>query len=72
MREVQNGATYSDRKGDRMKRKYWVAATLAVAAAIATVVVGAATTAGASTKSHKLTKVTLQLKWVTQAQFAGY
>jgi NitT/TauT family transport system substrate-binding protein len=55
-----------------MKRKYWVAATLAVAAAIATVVVGAATTAGASTKSHKLTKVTLQLKWVTQAQFAGY
>jgi len=55
-----------------MKRKYWVAATLAVAAAIAGVVVGAATTAGASTKSHKLTKVTLQLKWVTQAQFAGY
>jgi NitT/TauT family transport system substrate-binding protein len=47
-------------------------ATLAAAAVIASVVVGAATTAGASTNSHKLTKVTLQLKWVTQAQFAGY
>jgi NitT/TauT family transport system substrate-binding protein len=34
-----------------------------------------ASTAGASTRvegSQKLTKVTLQLKWVTQAQFAGY
>jgi NitT/TauT family transport system substrate-binding protein len=55
-----------------MRRRYWVIATLAAAAAIASVVVAAATTAGASTKSHKLTKVTLQLKWVTQAQFAGY
>ena len=55
-----------------MKRRYWVFATLAAAAAIAGVVVGAATKAGASTKSQKLTKVTLQLKWVTQAQFAGY
>jgi NitT/TauT family transport system substrate-binding protein len=72
MREVQNGASYRDRKGDRMRRRYWVVATLAAAAAIASVVVAAATTAGASTKSQKLTKVTLQLKWVTQAQFAGY
>jgi NitT/TauT family transport system substrate-binding protein len=55
-----------------MRRRYWVIATLAAAAAIASVVVAAATTAGASTKSQKLTKVTLQLKWVTQAQFAGY
>jgi NitT/TauT family transport system substrate-binding protein len=55
-----------------MKRRYWVFATLAAAAAIAAVVDGAATNAGASTKSQKLTKVTLQLKWVTQAQFAGY
>jgi NitT/TauT family transport system substrate-binding protein len=34
-----------------------------------------ASAAGASTRvenSRKLTKVTLQLKWVTQAQFAGY
>jgi NitT/TauT family transport system substrate-binding protein len=55
-----------------MKRRYWVFGTLAAAAAIGAVVVGAATKAGASTKSQKLTKVTLQLKWVTQAQFAGY
>jgi NitT/TauT family transport system substrate-binding protein len=55
-----------------MKRRYWIAAALAAVAAVAAVVVGATTTAGASTKSHKLTKVTLQLKWVTQAQFAGY
>ena len=54
-----------------MKRRYWVVGVLA-AAAVAGTVVGAARTAGASTKSHKLTKVTLQLKWVTQAQFAGY
>src|SRR5205085_11889357 len=69
LREVQNGASHSETKGDRMKGRYWVVASLAV---IAAVVVGAATSAGASTKSHKLTKVTLQLKWVTQAQFAGY
>ena len=55
-----------------MKRRYWVVASLVAMAAIASVVVGAATNAGASRKSHKLTKVTLQLKWVTQAQFAGY
>ena len=29
-------------------------------------------TAAAAPKQQKLTKVTLQLKWVTQAQFAGY
>src|SRR5712691_13410581 len=53
--------------------RYWVggAAMLALAA----VVWAAAGTAGASPARHhsaKLTKVTLQLKWVTQAQFAGY
>ena len=52
-----------------MRRKQWLSLGLAAAgAAIATATV-LATTAGASTK---LTKVTLQLKWVTQAQFAGY
>jgi NitT/TauT family transport system substrate-binding protein len=40
------------------------------AAAAATALLTAS--AGASTKSTKLTNVTLQLKWVTQAQFAGY
>src|SRR5437016_7188450 len=54
-------------------RRYWFGglAAIAVAAAVWTAV----GTAGASPKRHsstKLTKVTLQLKWVTQAQFAGY
>src|SRR6185436_1009420 len=56
-------------KGGRMSRKLWV--WIAVLAVAGTVV----TAAGASTRvdgSQKLTKVTLQLKWVTQAQFAGY
>jgi NitT/TauT family transport system substrate-binding protein len=53
-----------------MSRKLWVwgVAVLVVAGAVAS-------TAGASTRSEgsrKLTKITLQLKWVTQAQFAGY
>jgi NitT/TauT family transport system substrate-binding protein len=48
-------------------------ALVALAAAAAVGILG--TAAGAATKaegSQKLTKVTLQLKWVTQAQFAGY
>jgi NitT/TauT family transport system substrate-binding protein len=54
-------------------RRYWFGglAAIGVAAAVWTAV----GTAGASPKRHsstKLTKVTLQLKWVTQAQFAGY
>src|SRR5881396_1368750 len=54
-------------------RRYWLGglAAIAVAAAVWTAV----GTAGAAPKQHsstKLTKVTLQLKWVTQAQFAGY
>src|ERR1051325_22317 len=53
-----------------MRRRYWIAALAGVAAAA--VAAWGSTTIGASTKSQKLTKVTLQLKWVTQAQFAGY
>src|ERR671932_818413 len=52
-------------------RRYWVAglATLALAGALAAV----ATAAGPTKHSgQKLTKLTFQLKWVTQAQFAGY
>jgi NitT/TauT family transport system substrate-binding protein len=52
-----------------MKRKHGVLGVLALA------VVGLAiwgATAAAAPKQQKLTKVTLQLKWVTQAQFAGY
>src|SRR5438045_9070479 len=54
-------------------RRYWVGAVGALVLGVA--VWAAAGTAGAGTaRSHsaKLTKVTLQLKWVTQAQFAGY
>jgi NitT/TauT family transport system substrate-binding protein len=51
-----------------MKRKI-------VAAAAALVVAGLAVAGGLATRASagpKLDKVTLQLKWVTQAQFAGY
>ncbi len=54
-------------------RKYWVGGIAALATAAA--VWAAVGTAGATPAKHaskKLTKVTLQLKWVTQAQFAGY
>jgi NitT/TauT family transport system substrate-binding protein len=50
-----------------MSRKWYFAAVLAAVVALG--VVGAST---ASSGSAKLDKVTLQLKWVTQAQFAGY
>jgi len=54
-----------------MKRKHWV--TLAVAVAAATATVAGLTTAGSAAPARQqLTKVTLQLKWVAQAQFAGY
>src|SRR6059036_299653 len=50
------------------KRKWYVtAAALAVGAGL--VAAGLATAGGSGSK---LTKVTLQLKWVTQSQFAGY
>ena len=54
-------------------RRYWVGGigALAVAAAV-WAAVGTAGAAPAKTHSQKLTKVTLQLKWVAQAQFAGY
>jgi len=55
-----------------MKKYRWVMLVVGVAAVAAAITAGLAT-AGSSTKhSAKLTKVTLQLKWVTQAQFAGY
>ncbi len=50
------------------KRTWYIAAGVAVLAA-ALVVAGLAS---AGDSSRKLTKVTLQLKWVTQAQFAGF
>ena len=51
-----------------MRRKvFWGLALVAALASLA--IAGIATSA---TKTTKLDKVTLQLKWVTQAQFAGY
>ncbi len=54
-------------------RRYWAGgmAALALAAAV-WAAVGTAGAAPAKQQGRKLTKVTLQLKWVTQAQFAGY
>jgi NitT/TauT family transport system substrate-binding protein len=51
----------------KQRRWYLVAAALAV---VATLSVTGFAVAGSS--SPKLTKVTIQLKWVTQSQFAGY
>ena len=56
-------------RGMRMRRKHWAAAALAVACSGLAVW---AAVASAAPKQQALTKVTLQLKWVTQAQFAGY
>ena len=53
-----------------MTKRRVVGLLLALAAVAA--VAGSATRASASPKQAKLTNVTLQLKWVPQAQFAGY
>src|SRR5690348_7132817 len=50
-------------------RRYWV---VPLAVFVLVGAVWAAAGAGASTGKASKTKVTLQLKWVTQAQFAGY
>ena len=52
-----------------MKKRRWFYAGAALATAVALTVTGLAV---AGSSSSKLTKVTIQLKWVTQAQFAGY
>jgi NitT/TauT family transport system substrate-binding protein len=54
--------------GTCMKKKSVVGALILLAVCAAAI----AGTASASPSSAKLTKVTLQLKWVPQAQFAGY
>jgi NitT/TauT family transport system substrate-binding protein len=53
-------------------KKRSVVGTLIVLAVCAAVVAGSVASASASPSSAKLTKITLQLKWVPQAQFAGY
>jgi NitT/TauT family transport system substrate-binding protein len=52
-----------------MKKRTWYIAAASVVVIGSLVAAGLATAGGSS---RKLTKVTLQLKWVTQAQFAGY
>lgn len=53
------------------RRRYWVGAIGTLILAGAVWAAGGAS-ASPSHAGAKLTKVTLQLKWVTQAQFAGY
>jgi NitT/TauT family transport system substrate-binding protein len=52
-------------------RRYWVGALAALVVA-GGVLAAVGTAAPDKHGSQKLTKVTFQLKWVTQAQFAGY
>jgi NitT/TauT family transport system substrate-binding protein len=53
-------------------RRYWVGGIAALVVAAAAWFAVAAAGSAKHAQSTKLTKVTLQLKWVTQAQFAGY
>src|SRR2546430_16055640 len=59
------------RKGHGMGRKKWAAFALALVAVAVSLWAGLAT-ARAAPAAKKLDSVTLQLKWVTQSQFAGY
>ena len=52
-------------------RRYWVGALAALALA-GGILAAVGTAAPSKQSSQKLTKLTFQLKWVTQAQFAGY
>lgn len=53
-------------------RRYWVGGIAALVVAAAAWFAVAAAGSSKHAQSTKLTKVTLQLKWVAQAQFAGY
>ena len=61
---------------DTTKEGRWMKESMGHRAAVVAVVAVApwpfVTLSGSSPAAAKLTKVTLQLKWVTQAQFAGY
>ena len=52
--------------------RYWVGALGVLALVGAVWAVTGAAASPATQSGAKLTNVTLQLKWVTQAQFAGY
>jgi NitT/TauT family transport system substrate-binding protein len=55
----------------RGQRWVWASVVLVLAGAVSGAA-GASTRTGGSATGAKATKITLQLKWVTQAQFAGY
>jgi NitT/TauT family transport system substrate-binding protein len=57
-----------------LSRKRWFVAVLAALTIVGMLSAGAGATTrtAGSTHARKLTHITLQLKWVTQAQFAGY
>ena len=55
-----------------MKQRRWYLVGLLGAAVVAVAALTATGLAVAGSSSPKLTKVTIQLKWVTQSQFAGY
>src|SRR5712691_5713308 len=52
-----------------MRRRWFWAAALLVLGGLVLAGCGGSSNSGSA---KKMTKVTLQLKWVTQAQFAGY
>jgi NitT/TauT family transport system substrate-binding protein len=60
------------RKAVRKRRKWALLPVLALAAALAVVGCGGGDDDGEATPAEDLTPVTLQSKWVVQAQFAGY
>ena len=61
----------NNRKGQGMGRKQWTGVALALCVVAFSLWAGFGT-AKAQPRAAKLDKVTLQLKWVTQSQFAGY
>jgi NitT/TauT family transport system substrate-binding protein len=61
----------NDEKGERMGRKHVTVVAVALGAVALSLWAGLGG-AKAQPQAAKLDKVTLQLKWVTQAQFAGY
>src|SRR5881275_774909 len=65
-------APTSDHKEGLMKQRWTWVAVLGFAIALAVAGAAAAHTYTSAHAAKKLTKVTLQSKWVVQSQFAGY
>jgi NitT/TauT family transport system substrate-binding protein len=63
--------TMAERKGQGMGRKRWIGVALALCVVALSLWAGLGT-ANAQPRAAKLDKLTVQLKWVTQSQFAGY